>query len=213
MGVGSWGNGPGPRCGSEGGEWKRVRPRGHVTHDWQWQLVTQKANNSGPRGEKDEVPMRDFRYLSKARLSGSKGGRTVNDPVFAVFIISVQHWQGGLKDIGGPIGKQNCKCDPSEQKQPFGCTLTNPLHVTPLRPDSTVIDGFSILIPQRIAVEISYLLVYCSWKSINKCGAGTQWRNVWWIRQGAPKRLLLLGGVTYFHEFRECAIPKTDSSR
>ena len=53
------------------------------------------------------------------------------------------------------------KCDPSEQKQPFGCTLTNPPHVTPLRPDSTVIDGFSILIPQRIAVEISYLLVYC----------------------------------------------------
>ena len=53
-------------------------------------------------------------------------------------------------------------CDPSEQKQPFGCTLTNPSHVTPLRPDSTVIDGFSKLIPQRIAVEISYLLVYCS---------------------------------------------------
>ena len=24
-----------------------------------------------------------------------------------------------------------------------------------------------------------------------------QWRNVWWIRQGTPKRLLLLGGVTY----------------
>ena len=24
-----------------------------------------------------------------------------------------------------------------------------------------------------------------------------QWRNVWWIRQGAPKRLLLLGGVTF----------------
>ena len=29
------------------------------------------------------------------------------------------------------------------------------------------------------------------------CGAGTQWRNVWWIRQGAPKRLLLLEAVTY----------------
>ena len=67
------------------GGWKRVRPRGHVTHDWQWQLVTQKANNSGPRGEKDEVPMRDFRYLSKARLSGSKGGRTVNDPIFYIY--------------------------------------------------------------------------------------------------------------------------------
>ena len=77
-----------------------------------------------------------------------------------------------------PCSYAKCKCDPSEQKQPFGCTLTNPPHVTPLRPDSTVIDGFSILIPQRIAVEISYLLVYCSWKSINKCGAGTQWRNV-----------------------------------
>ena len=32
-------------------------------------------------------------------------------------------------------------CDLSEQKQPFGCTLTNPLHFTPLRPDSTVIYG------------------------------------------------------------------------
>ena len=53
-------------------------------------------------------------------------------------------------------------CDRSEQKQASGCTLTNPPHVTPLRPDSTVIDGFSKLIPQRIAVEISYLLVYCS---------------------------------------------------
>ena len=88
-------------------------------------------------------------------------------------------------------------CDRSEQKQPFGWVLTNPLHVTPLRPDSTVIDGFSKLIPQRIAVEISYLLVYCFWKSINNCGAGTQWRNVWWIRQDPPKRLLLLGAVTY----------------
>ena len=31
-------------------------------------------------------------------------------------------------------------CDPSKQKQPFGCTLTNPPHVTPLRPGSTFID-------------------------------------------------------------------------
>ena len=52
-------------------------------------------------------------------------------------------------------------CDRFEQKQACGCILTNPLHVTPLRPGSTVIDGFSKLIPQRIAVEISYLLVYC----------------------------------------------------
>ena len=52
-------------------------------------------------------------------------------------------------------------CDLSEQKQPFGCRLTNPLNDTPLRPGSTFIDGFSKLIPQRIAVEISYLLVYC----------------------------------------------------
>ena len=88
------------------------------------------------------------------------------------------------------------KCDRFEKKQADGCVLTNPLNATPLRPGSTFIDGFSKLIPQRIAVEISYLLVYCSWKSINKCGAGTQWRNVWWIRQGAPKRLRLLGGVT-----------------
>ena len=92
-------------------------------------------------------------------------------------------------------------CDRSEQKQPFGWVLTNPLHVTPLRPDSTVIDGFSKLIPQRIAVEISYLLVYCFWKSINNCGAGTQWRNVWWIRQDPPKRLLLLGAVTYVKRY------------
>ena len=51
-------------------------------------------------------------------------------------------------------------CDLSEQKQPFGWVLTNPPHVTPLRPGSTVIDRFSKLVPQRIAVEIGYLLVY-----------------------------------------------------
>ena len=80
--------------------------------------------------------------------------------------------------------------------------MTNPLNATPLRPGSTFIDGFSKLIPQRIAVEISYLLVYCPWKSINKCGAGTQWRNVWWIRQDAPTCLLLLEAVSYIHGLR-----------
>ena len=90
-------------------------------------------------------------------------------------------------------------CDPSEQKQPFGCTLTNPPHVTPLRPGSTFIDGFSRAIYQKIADFNSYPLRYQYWKSVNNCGVGTQWRNVWWIRQGAPKRLLLLGGVTYIY--------------
>ena len=51
-------------------------------------------------------------------------------------------------------------CDPSEQKQPFGCTLTNPPHVTPLRPGSTFIDGFSRAIYQKIADFNSYLLRY-----------------------------------------------------
>ena len=92
-------------------------------------------------------------------------------------------------------------CDRFEQKQADRCILTNPLNATPLLPGSTFIDGFSKLIPQRIAVEISYLLVYCPWKSINKCGAGTQWRNVSWIRQGTPKRLLLLGAVTFIDGF------------
>ena len=81
-------------------------------------------------------------------------------------------------------------CDPSEQKQPFGCTLTNPPHVTPLRPGSTFIDGFSRRIYQKIADFNSYPLRYQYWKSVNNCGVGTQWRNVWWIRQGAPKRLI-----------------------
>ena len=99
-------------------------------------------------------------------------------------------------------------CDRFEQKQSCGGILTNPPHVTPLRPGSTVIDGFSKLIPQRIAVEISYLLVYCSWKSINNCGAGTQWRNVWWIRQGTPKRLLLLGAVTFIDGFSKVVAQK-----
>ena len=77
------------------------------------------------------------------------------------------------------IGRLRCTiCDRFEQKQADGCVLTNPLNATPLRPGSTFIDGFSKLIPQRIAVEISYLLVYCPWKSINKCGVGTQWRSV-----------------------------------
>ena len=88
-------------------------------------------------------------------------------------------------------------CDLSEQKQPFGCTLTNPPHVTPLRPGSTFIDGFSRAIYQKIADFNSYPLRYQYWKSVNNCGVGTQWRNVWWIRQGTPKRLLLLGAVTY----------------
>ena len=76
-------------------------------------------------------------------------------------------------------------------------TLTNPPHVTPLRPGSTVIDGFSRAIYQKIADFNSYPLRYQYWKSVNNCGVGTQWRNVWWIRQGTPKRLLLLGAVTF----------------
>ena len=32
---------------------------------------------------------------------------------------------------------------------------------------------------------------------MDNCGVGTQWCNVWWIRQGAPTWLLLLGAVTY----------------
>merc|ERR1712110_197395 len=52
------------------------------------------------------------------------------------------------------------KCDPSEQKQPFGCTLTNPPHVMPLRPGSTFIDGFSRAIYQKIADFNSYPLRY-----------------------------------------------------
>ena len=64
----------------------------------------------------------------------------------------------------------------------------NPLNATPLRPGSTFIDGFSKLIPQRIAVEI------------NKCRVGTEWRSVWWIRQSAPKWLLLLGEVTNVYD-------------
>ena len=93
--------------------------------------------------------------------------------------------------------RQKHICDPSEQKQPFGCTLTIPPHITPLRPGSTFIDWFSRAIYQKIANFNSYPLRYQFWKSVNNCGVWTQWRNLWWIRQGAPKRLLLLGGVTY----------------
>ena len=53
-----------------------------------------------------------------------------------------------------------CVCDRFEQKQADGCVVTNPLNATPLRPGSTFIDGFSKLIPQSKAVEVSYLLVY-----------------------------------------------------
>ena len=52
-------------------------------------------------------------------------------------------------------------CDRFEQKQADGWVLMNSLNATPLRPGSTFIDGFSKLIPQKIAVEISYFLVYC----------------------------------------------------
>ena len=44
------------------------------------------------------------------------------------------------------------------QKQADGCALTNQQNATPLRPDSTFIDGFSKLIPQRIAVEICWYI-------------------------------------------------------
>ena len=62
------------------------------------------------------------------------------------------------------------------QKKPFGWVLTNPLNATPLRPGSTFIDGFSIY--QKIADFNSYPLGYQFWKSVYKCGAGTQWRSV-----------------------------------
>ena len=67
----------------------------------------------------------------------------------------------GLPYVQGLSEETKDKCDRFEQKQACGCILTNPPRVTPLRPGSTVIDGFSKLIPQRIAVEISYRLVYC----------------------------------------------------
>ena len=69
-------------------------------------------------------------------------------------------------------------CDLSEQKQPFGCRLTNPPYVTPLRLGSTFIDGFSWTIHQKIADFNSYPLRYQFWKSVYKCWAGTQWRIV-----------------------------------
>ena len=49
-------------------------------------------------------------------------------------------------------------CDRFEQKQADGWVLTNPLNTTALRPGSTFIDGFSKLIPQRIAVEIIWYI-------------------------------------------------------
>ena len=52
------------------------------------------------------------------------------------------------------------KCDRFEQKQACGCILTNPPHVTPLRPGSIFIDGFSRAIYQKIADFNSYPLRY-----------------------------------------------------
>ena len=88
-------------------------------------------------------------------------------------------------------------CDRFEQKQACGCILTTPPHVTPLLPGSTFIDGFSSTIHQKIADFNTYPLRYQFWKSVNNCGAGTQWRNVWWIRQDASTCLFLLEAVTY----------------
>ena len=63
--------------------------------------------------------------------------------------------------------------DRFDQKQEDGCVLTNPLNDTPLRPDSTFIDGFSWAIHQKIADFNSYPLRYQFWKSVYKCWAGT----------------------------------------
>ena len=68
-------------------------------------------------------------------------------------------------------------CDRFEQKQAYGWVLTNPLNATHLRPDSTFIDGFSRAIYQKIDDFNSYRLRYQFWKSVYKCGAGTQWRT------------------------------------
>ena len=69
-------------------------------------------------------------------------------------------------------------CDRFDQKQADGCVLTNPLNDTPLRPDSTFIDGFSWAIHQKIADFNSYPLRYQFWKSVYKCWTVTQWRSV-----------------------------------
>ena len=90
-------------------------------------------------------------------------------------------------------------CHRFEQKQICGCILTNPLHVTPLRPGSTFIDGFSRAIYQKIADFNSYPLRYYFWKSAYKCRAGTQRLGVWWIRRDTPISSLLLGGVVTFN--------------
>ena len=52
-------------------------------------------------------------------------------------------------------------CGATELKQPLGGTLTNQPNAAALLPGSTFINRFSKITPQRIAVEIGYLLSYC----------------------------------------------------
>ena len=145
--------------------------------------------SKSPRGRVKESKSL-ARQSKRLDIRGISGGHitVLSNSIQLVWLVNVEHTENSLchtvyhnlliDHYHNMIHIMWIYCDRFEQKQADGSVMTNPLNATPLRPGSTFIDGFSKLIPQRIAVEISYLLVYCPWKSINKCGVGTQWRSV-----------------------------------
>ena len=82
--------------------------------------------------------------------------------LFAImcFIIRVRLYFTTVIFVLYHLGQLTDKCDRFEQNQACGCILTNPLHVTLLRPGSIFIDGFSWTIYQKIADFNSYPLMY-----------------------------------------------------
>ena len=85
--------------------------------------------------------------------------------------------------------------DLAEQKHPNG---TTPRNAISLPPESTFIDEFSKVIPDSPEYSWyphSYDLKNYFWKPLINCGAGTERRGIWWIRQNTPIRTLLLTHV------------------
>ena len=120
---------------------------------------------------------RMFKLRTGARLCSGRGAQYLSEAILAPLLIPYlptlcpSLTPGSCSDlIGGAIDTKRF-----EQKQSCGWVLTNPLNATPLRPDSTFIDGFSWTIHQKIADFNSYRLRY---QSVYKYGAGTQWRSV-----------------------------------
>ena len=65
-------------------------------------------------------------------------------------------------------------CDCTELKRQDGCVLTNPPNTNAFASWLHILGGFFNVITYKITDFNSYHLRFYFWKSINKCGTGTQ---------------------------------------